>query len=136
MKPQVLLVESDTMLRDSLARALRAEDFEVIPAPDPLEALRRLETQHIDLVLLDADAPDRDGWMYAQRIAASQMFLPLVVITAKSGQRLRAAMAGVDALFEKPLSFPALMEALQQFLRQTQAGRLFRLEEAYSAAAS
>lgn len=136
MKAQVLLVEDDDLLRDSLKRVLQSEDFTVVTGGDNDQNQQILQEQHVDMVLIDVDSTDRDGWDEAQRIAASLMFLPMIVITAMSGQQHRAAMTGADVLMEKPLNFPELLQSMRRLLEQTLEGRLYRIEQAYTHAAA
>ena len=136
MKPQVLLMENDESLRESLTWALRSERFEVVPCQDPQEALHRLQEQDIDLVLLNVDSPHRQGWAVARRIALSRILLPLGLITAKPGQQVRAARVGADVLFEKPLDLGKMVDTVKHLLGPRRSGLRFRLQEAYAAAAS
>ena len=136
MKAQVLLVEDDDLLRDSLKRVLQSEDFAVVTGGNNQQNQQILHEQHVDMVLIDVDSTDRNGWDEAQRIAASLMFLPMIVITAMSGQQHRAAMTGADVLMEKPLNFPDLLQSMRRLLEQTLEGRLYRIEQAYGHAAA
>ena len=131
MKAQVLLVEDDRSVRDSLERALQSEDYAVVATPDSTQARQVLQNQHIDLVLMDVDSAQADDWDGAQEIVRSQMFLPVVLITARTGQHHHAAATGADVLMEKPLNLTTLVETMSHLLEQTLQGRLHRLEEAY-----
>jgi len=135
-KSQILLVEEDSSVRASLQRVLQSENYTVAAVGSTAGARQVLRDQHVDLVLMDVDSPDHDGWTAAKEIAATAMFLPMVLITAKAGQQMRAAMTGADVLMEKPLSFPALVQTMKQLLEQTIEGRLHRLEEIYSQVAA
>ena len=135
-KSQILLVEEDGSVRASLQRVLQSENYTVAAVGSAAGARQVLRNQHVDLVLMDVDSPDQDGWTAAKEIADTAMFLPMVLITAKTGQQMRAAMTGADVLMEKPLSFPALVQTMKQLLEQTLEGRLHRLEEIYSQVAA
>ena len=136
VKSQILLVEEDGSVLVSLQRVLQSENYTVAAVGSTAGARQVLRDQHVDLVLMDVDSPDHDGWTAAKEIAATAMFLPMVLITAKTGQQMRAAMTGADVLMEKPLSFPALVQTMKQLLEQTLEGRLHRLEEIYSQVAA
>lgn len=131
-KSQILLVEEDGSVRASLQRVLQSENYTVAAVGSTAGARQVLRDQHVDLVLMDVDSPDHDGWTAARELATTAMFLPMVLITAKTGQQMRAAMTGADVLMEKPLSFPTLVQTMKQLLEQTLKGRLHRLDETYS----
>ena len=135
-KSQILLVEEDGSVRASLQRVLQSENYTVAAVGSTAGARQVLRDQHVDLVLMDVDSPDHDGWTAAKEIAATAMFLPIVLITAKTGQQMRAAMTGADVLMEKPLSFPALVQTMKQLLEQSLEGRQHRLDETYSQVAA
>ena len=57
--------------------------------------------------------PDRDGWDVFGLLHQTHPLVPVIVITAQSQQYKRALENGVDALMEKPLDIPLLLETIQ-----------------------
>ena len=84
------------------------------------EALALLETEDVDLVLLDVLMPEMDGYEVCRRIRSnpSTEFLPVVMITASgSEQRLDALMAGADDFVTKPFDQSELLARVASLAR-------------------
>src|ERR1700720_2925536 len=81
-KAKVLVVDDDFSVRDSLAMALRSEDFQVVTASNGHEALERYFEGYVDVVLLDLNMPVKNGWDTFERLTALNPYLPVIVITA------------------------------------------------------
>ena len=62
MKNRILLADDDFAVRELLARALKSEDFEVVQARTGHEAIFQMVASQPDLVLLDLNMPETDGW--------------------------------------------------------------------------
>ena len=110
MKKKVLVVDDDTSVRESLAKVLREEDYEVIVAADGQEALVRFEEGRIDLLLLDLGLPVKSGWDTFERISGENPLVPVIIMTGQANQYRMAVSAGVGALMEKPLDVPRLLK--------------------------
>ena len=130
MKKRILLADDDDGVRDSLSQVLAMEGYLVIPAASGRQALGYLRSYSPDLALLDLHMPGLDGWRTLERMERRRPFLPVIVITARPNQHRHAAGAGVDALMEKPLDFPRLLQAIADLLAETPQQRLARLTRA------
>jgi len=86
--------------------------------------------------LLDINMPGLDGWQTLERMERRRPLIPVIVITARPNQYRHAVGAGVDALMEKPLDFPRLLEAIAGLLAETPQQRLTRLTRPDFATAS
>ena len=62
MKKSILVIDDDAQIRESLAKVLRAEGYEVRLAGDGQEAMDREGAARVDLLLLDLNLPQRSGW--------------------------------------------------------------------------
>jgi len=127
----ILIVDDDQNIRDSLAEVLRAENYAVRLAGDGHEAVRQFLQGPPDLILLDLNMPNLNGWEAFQIMAELYPFMPVIVITARPGQAIRAAQAGIDLLMEKPLDIPSLLEAIRKLLAQPDAARFERVLQAW-----
>jgi DNA-binding NarL/FixJ family response regulator len=79
----VLIVDDHPSFRASARALLQAEGFEVVgEAADGAEALRAVEELHPDVVLLDVQLPDTDGFDVAARITKMNSYAPAVVLTS------------------------------------------------------
>jgi CheY-like chemotaxis protein len=127
MNQRILLVDDDDIVSQSLALALQSEGFVVECARSGREGVRRITAAPPDLVLLDLHMPGKDGWHAFDLMEKFQPLLPVIVITARSNQIARARAAGIDALMEKPLDLPLLLQTIRELLAETEAERVARL---------
>ena len=110
-----------------LGRVLESEHYVVTFAKTGREAAAKFASDPPDLVLLDLNMPERDGWAAFRLMNAAHPLLPVIVITARPNQHRQAVELGVDAFMEKPLNLPVLLEAIQKLLAETDAERTRRL---------
>lgn len=110
-----------------LGRVLEFEHYEVIRAQDGREALALFVARKPDLVLLDLNMPRGDGWSAFRLMETVRPLLPFIVITARSNQYAQAEELGADALMEKPLNLPVLLDAIAALLGETEDDRTRRL---------
>lgn len=116
MKKRVLLVDDDSGVRLSLAGVLEAEGYAVLAAADGQEALEMARANEVDIVLLDLNMPRKNGWDTFERLTTENPLLPVIIITARSGQLFTALAGGAGALLEKPLDIPSLLQTLKNLL--------------------
>ena len=113
---RILLVEDNDVARAAVTRLLAAEGALVSPAPTGREALRLLEEQEHDIVLLDLNLPDMDGSEILQRLQIARppsLERVLVVTGDVRHERVEQVMLlGADRLIAKPLSLATLRESL------------------------
>lgn len=119
-KGRILYIEDNSDNRKLVRRVLEWDGYEVVEAQDGTEALSRLETEAIDLALLDINMPDIDGYTLTSAIRANPRFsrLPIVAVTANvmRGDRERSLQAGCDGYIQKPIDIDTLSEQIQRFL--------------------
>lgn len=122
MTHRVLIVEDDHGLRDVLARGLRAEDYEVVAAPDGASALRMAE-QSLDAIVLDIGLPDSDGRDVCQVLRTRGIDAPVLFLTARHDitDRLSGFASGGDDYLVKPFVFAELLARLRAVLRRATA---------------
>jgi DNA-binding response OmpR family regulator len=87
----------------------------------------------VDLVVLDVNLAQENGWSVFEEMKELNPFVPTIVITAEFDQRGNAIGAGAEALIEKPMDVPAFLEIVQNLLDETSAKRLERVcgDDAY-----
>lgn len=118
MSANVLLVDDDHSVRQSLGRVFESEGYSVLAATNGQEALAILAQTPVDLVLLDLNMPVVNGWDAFDQIRDINPFLPVIVITAKPNQHQAAAEAGATAVFEKPLALPTLLDWMKRIVTE------------------
>ncbi len=115
---RILLVEDDADCRDALQLVLQGKGYRVEAASGGRAALAALGRSRPGLMLLDLHMPDLDGRLLLRRIRKDPRLadLPVFVISgaidAAAGIDRLAPGAQVEGIFEKPLNFPRLLEAL------------------------
>lgn len=127
---RILLADDDPGVREMLGQVLEFARYEVIHASTGNEASRRFVSERPDLILLDLNLPERDGWSAFRFMNAAHPRLPVIIITARSNQYQQAEELGVDALMEKPLNLPVLLEAIDELLHETPTERRERMSRA------
>jgi two-component system, OmpR family, response regulator len=121
MAPRLLIAEDDGHLRDVLARALRAEGFEVRAVPNGRE-LHNGATgpQAPDALIVDVGLPDADGRDVCQALRGQGVSTPVLFLTARDAlvDRLAGFRAGGDDYVTKPFDIEEIVERLQALLRR------------------
>ncbi|MCW2732856.1 MAG: response regulator containing a CheY-like receiver domain and a domain [Mycobacterium sp.] len=116
----VLAVDDQSINLRLLDAVLTPRGHRVIPASSGTEALALLETEDVDLVLLDILMPGMDGYEVCRRIRSTPAteFLPVVMITASgSEQRLVALQSGADDFVMKPFDQAELLARVASLAR-------------------
>lgn len=127
MKKQILIVDDDASVRQSLRKVLVDAGYDVRLAADGEAAVRQFEAGRVDLMLLDIGLPMRDGWETFEELTTKAPVLPIIIITGHANQYDIAVAAGVGALMEKPLDVPELLRVMDELLIESQETRLRRL---------
>lgn len=111
---RILIVDDDALVRSSLAAVLHCEGYEVYGAEDGKAAIKAAIDHQPDLVLLDLNMPNMDGWTAFTKLERVRPLIPVIVVTARPNQYKNAVALGVDAFMEKPLNFPVLLRAIRK----------------------
>ncbi len=116
--PIILLIEDDTALRNGLAFDLSAEGYHVLSAENGKTAITLLE-QPIDLVLLDINLPDTDGFQLCCEIK-KQTNIAVVFLTCRDleSDELCGFDCGADDYVTKPFSMPLLRKRIAAVLKR------------------
>lgn len=115
-KPRLLLADDDRGIRESLSKLLRGVGYDVTLATNGGHVLESVFHHAFDILLLDLNMPEMDGWETLSRVTQLRPDLPVVVITAQPNQRDWLARGGARALMEKPLDLPLLLQTLQDLV--------------------
>jgi two-component system response regulator MprA len=118
MTKRILLVDDDRSIRESLSKILRAEDYEVVLGENSQEAMEKHGAGRIDLLILDLNMPVKNASATLEKLLEINPLLPVVIITGRSNQRALAEAAGADALMEKPLDVPLLLQTIRELLTE------------------
>jgi DNA-binding response OmpR family regulator len=133
---KVLVVDDDPIVCELVKRVLERWKHRVLTAGDGAEGLRVLFAERPDLVVLDVDLPDMDGWRVLGRIRELAE-VPVLMLTAKGQEldKVRALRGGADDYLTKPFGseeLPARVEALLRRARTAKPEERERLGEIYA----
>ncbi len=116
----VLHIEDNSENRLLVRRLLQADGFEVLEAENARQALEALRTIIPDIILLDINMPDMDGYTLTSKIKSTPALhnIPIVAITANvmRGDREKVFKAGCDGYIEKPIDVDRFCEQVFAFL--------------------
>lgn len=121
---KVLYIEDNLTNRLLVLRVLTAEGHTVLEAGNGLDGLDIARRERPDLILIDINMPDLDGYEVAARLRAlgEPGQVPIVAVTANvlRGDRERSLQAGCDGYIQKPLDVDLLPSQVEAFLRAAQ----------------
>ncbi len=116
----ILYVEDNPDNRSLIRRVLEAEGYLVVEAVNATQALEKLEYNVVDLVLMDINMPDMDGYTLTAKIKAIQKFahIPIIAVTANvmRGDREKSLGAGCDGYIQKPIDIDTLSQQIERFV--------------------
>jgi two-component system cell cycle response regulator DivK len=117
----IVHIEDNFENRLLVRRILSAYGYQVIEAENANRAREVLHTLQPDLILMDINMPDEDGYALTHQLKNFQNLahVPIVAITANvmKGDRERTLDAGCDGYIEKPIDVDRFIEQVQAFLR-------------------
>ncbi|MGL5864721.1 MAG: response regulator transcription factor [Dermatophilaceae bacterium] len=121
----VLVVDDDADVRDSLARSLDYEGYQVFTAPDGRVALDLVGRERPDVVVLDVQMPVLDGLETTRQLRATGDDTPVILLTARTmlGDRVTGLDAGADDYLVKPFALEELLARVRAQRRRTSGCR-------------
>ncbi|MBI1889489.1 MAG: response regulator [Burkholderiales bacterium] len=120
-----LLVEDDSMVGESLRKALRQDGFTIDWVQDGRAAEVALSSETYDLLLLDLGLPSKSGLEVLRSVRQTGNRIPVLILTARDAvsDRITGLDAGADDYLIKPFDFDELEARIRALLRR-QAGRV------------
>jgi two-component system cell cycle response regulator DivK len=117
----VLHIEDNADNRLLVRRILMASGYRVLDAENAQGALQALQGSHPDLILMDINMPDIDGYTLTDKIKTLPQMgrVPVIAITANvmKGDRERALGAGCDGYIEKPIDVDRFVDQIERYLK-------------------
>ncbi|MGA3213398.1 MAG: response regulator transcription factor [Terriglobales bacterium] len=116
---KILVVDDEPQMRRVLKASLHAHDYEVVEASSGDEALRKLDAESCDFVLLDLNLPGLDGMTACRRMRAASG-VPIIVVSIRASERDKVAAlhAGADDYITKPFGVQELLARVQAVTRR------------------
>ena len=120
---EILIVDDEKALRDSLKIILLGEGFEVRMARDGDEALEKIAEKRPDLVLLDVMMTRMNGYKCCEKIRETDKLLPVIFLTAKDSEtdQVRGISLGADDFVSKSASDSVLLARVNRALARSSA---------------
>jgi CheY-like chemotaxis protein len=121
VEPMILVVEDDADIREAIVDVLEARGYRVVTAANGQEGLARLrENGHPDLILLDLMMPVMDGTEFLAALRGSEVIetVPVVLLSAWSGEAGREVESMTAGFVKKPVSLDALLAVVERFCRR------------------
>ena len=118
MPKRILVVDDDEMVLMALGELLKPEGYEVNMVSSGSEALKRLDENGYDLLLLDIIMPLMDGFELCRKVRGKEKYkeTPIVFLTAKSREEDKklGMMAGANLFLSKPISPEKLLDIVSK----------------------
>ena len=121
MSKRILVVEDTEDNRQIIRDLLSSVGYELIEAADGAEGVAMAQSQHPDLILMDIQLPQMDGYEATRRIRIPELAgVPIIAVTsyALSGDEAKTREAGCDGYVAKPFSPRQLLAKVREFLPQ------------------
>jgi DNA-binding response OmpR family regulator len=131
---KILVVDDDPNIRELVGVFLSEEGFDIYEASDGLEALAKLETIRVDMVILDVMMPNMDGWELCSELRNYYDF-PLLMLTVngETSQKVKGFQLGTDDYLVKPFDPLELVVRVKALLKRYQisASKTIRIGELF-----
>jgi len=121
MQTHILIVDDDPHIRELLRLYLQKESFAVVEAADGNEASKLLETEQINLAIVDVMMPGKNGWELCEEIR-KYYDIPVILLTARGEMEDKAKgfLSGTDDYVVKPFEPEELLFRVRALLRRYQ----------------
>ncbi|AMA10155.1 response regulator [Picosynechococcus sp. PCC 73109] len=124
-KPRIACIDDSKSIQRVVKMTLEASGFEVIGVTEPALSLSTFARQRPELILMDINMPEIDGYELCRLFNQSEMLrdIPVVMLTGRDGiiDRLRAKMVGASDYIAKPFNPQDLIRMVQSYVEQTSA---------------
>ena len=121
-KFSILLVEDEENLQEALKLNLELEGYEITGAYDGAEALRAVQKEYFNLIILDVMLPEIDGITVCETIRLSNPDIPILILSAKnsSADRVLGLKKGADDYLTKPFNLEELLIRVNNLIKKSE----------------
>jgi two-component system alkaline phosphatase synthesis response regulator PhoP len=119
-KPSILIVDDEENLLEALKLNLELEGYEISTAADGAEALRKVDQEYFDLIVLDVMLPELDGISVCENIRIKNLDMPILMLSAKtsSADRVMGLKKGADDYLTKPFNLEELLLRVRKLIEK------------------
>jgi two-component system, OmpR family, alkaline phosphatase synthesis response regulator PhoP len=120
-KLSILLVEDEENIHETLRLNLELEGYEVTSAYDGIQALKAVQDEYFDLIIMDIMIPEIDGISVTQNIRLTNNEVPILILSAKnsSADRVLGLKKGADDYLTKPFDLEELLLRVQKLISKS-----------------
>lgn len=120
MRTTILIVEDDPSLQELLKQNLEFEGYAVLVARDGQAGLELIQTQEVDLLILDLMLPKMSGIDLCKQLRSTGNQTPIIMLTARDTQadKIRGLKTGADDYVTKPFDIMELLARVEVILRR------------------
>ncbi|MEE0110787.1 MAG: response regulator transcription factor [Oscillospiraceae bacterium] len=117
---RILVVDDDKNTRMLFKAVLEADNYSVVTAENGEDALRVMDSTHIDLVVLDVMMPKMDGYAFTKTLRQSDNNLPILMVSAKQlpADKKQGFLVGTDDYMTKPIDEEEMLLRIRALLRR------------------
>jgi two-component system, chemotaxis family, chemotaxis protein CheY len=121
MTTKLLVVDDSASMRQLVSFTIRDAGYDVLVAESGMDALAKLSTGKVDMVITDLNMPDMDGIELIKKLRAmpDYRFAPIVMLTTESqeAQKQEGRRAGASGWIVKPFSPEQLLGVVKKFVK-------------------
>lgn len=121
-KISILLVEDEENLQEALKLNLELEGYEITGVFDGAEALKAIQQEYFNLIILDVMLPELDGITVCETIRLNHPDIPILILSARnsSADRVLGLKKGADDYLTKPFNLEELLLRVNKLIRKSQ----------------
>lgn len=119
---KILVVEDDKHARKLMEAVLKRDGYEVFTASDGEKALELMDSELIDLILLDIMMPNMDGYSFTKELRGAGNMTPILMTSAKQlpEDKKHGFLVGTDDYMTKPIDTEEMLLRIKALLRRSQ----------------
>lgn len=127
---KIMVVEDDAHARLLMETVLRQHGYQPITAKDGVDALEKMDSHHVDLIVLDVMMPRMDGFEFTRTLRESGSEIPILMVTAKEApaDKREGFTLGTDDYMVKPVDEEEMLLRIAALLRRSRIAADRRLQ--------
>jgi two-component system, OmpR family, alkaline phosphatase synthesis response regulator PhoP len=121
-KFSILLAEDEENLQEALKLNLELEGYDVSVCADGATALKSINKEHFDLIILDVMLPEIDGITVCETVRLKNMDVPILMLSAKStsADKVLGLKKGADDYMGKPFNLDELLLRIEKLIKKSE----------------
>ena len=126
----ILVVDDNDSIRKLMTTYLIRDGYNVLTASDGLVALDILDSEHIDLMIVDIMMPNMDGYTLTKELRTSKYNFPILMVTARESieDKKKGFMVGTDDYMVKPIDFDEMLLRVTALLRRAKISNEHKID--------